>query len=149
MEYKPGIYNVSTGIEVTLDNMPDNGVILVVTDAGTHQRELEEAITKKSEEKNIKIFIAFSPKCVATELCSESMPSYNSVSERRIFNQTDFDSEEFFKSVVYTVRNYAQIEQRKFLHMILNQRIFVKLMNFSPTGDTSVLNKCTRNKKYR
>ena len=107
MECKPGIYNVSTGIEVTLDNMPDNGVILVVTDAGTHQRELEEAIKKKSKEKNIKIFIAFSPKCQATELCSESMPSYNSVSERRIFNQTDFDSEEFFKSVIYTVRNDA------------------------------------------
>ena len=114
MEYKPGIYNVSTGIEVTLDNMPDNGVILVVTDAGTHQRELEEAIKKKSKEKNIKIFIAFSPKCLATELCSESMPSYNSVSERRIFNQTDFDSEDFFKSVVNTVRNYAQIQHASF-----------------------------------
>ena len=87
--------------------MPDNGVILVVTDAGTHQRELEEAIKKKSKEKNIKIFIAFSPKCLATELCSESMPSYNRVSEGRIFQQADFDSEEFFKHVVYTVRNYA------------------------------------------
>ena len=92
--------------------MPDNGVILVVTDAGTHRRELEEAITKKSKEKNIKIFIAFSPKCLATELCSRSMPSYNRVSEGRIFNQTDFDSEEFFKSVVYTVRNHAQIKIR-------------------------------------
>ena len=98
--------------------MPENGVILVVTDAGTHQRDLEEEITKKSAEKNIKIFIAFSPKCVATELCSESMPSYNSVSERRIFNQTDFDSEDFFKSVVYTVRNYLQIEHVNFLYMI-------------------------------
>ena len=87
--------------------MPDNGVILVVTDAGTHQRELEDLITKKSAEKNIKIFIAFSPKCMATKICSDSMPSYNRVSEGRIFNQTDFDSEEFFKSVVYTVRNYA------------------------------------------
>ena len=114
MEYKPGIYTVSPGIEVTLDNMPDNGVILVVTDAGTHQRELEETIKKKSAEKNIKIFIAFSPKCVATKVCSDSMPSYNSVSERRIFNQTDFDSEDFFKSVVNTVRNYAQIQHASF-----------------------------------
>ena len=87
--------------------MPNDGVILVVTDAGTHQKELEEEIIKKSAEKNIKIFIAFSPKCVATKLCCDSMPSYNSVSERRIFNQTDFDSEEFFKSVIYTVRNDA------------------------------------------
>ena len=90
--------------------MTDNGVILVFTDAGTHKRELERAIKKKSAEKNIKIFIAFSPKCLAKKLCSRSMPSYNRVSERRIFNQTDFDSEEFFKSVVYTVRNSALIE---------------------------------------
>ena len=98
--------------------MPDNGVILVVTDAGTHQRELEEAIKKKSREKNIKIFIAFSPKCLAKKLCSRSMPSYNRVSGGRIFNQTDFDSEEFFESVVYTVRNYAEIEHTNFWHMI-------------------------------
>ena len=70
LEYKLGIYSVSPGIEVTLDEMPDYGVILVVTDAGTHQRELEDLIKKKSAEKNIKIFIAFSPKCQATELCS-------------------------------------------------------------------------------
>ena len=93
------------GVEVALDNMPDNGVILVVTDAGTKQKELEESIKKKSAEKNIKIFIAFSPKCMAAKRCSESMPGYNSVSEGRIFNQTDFDTENFFKSVVYTVRN--------------------------------------------
>ena len=85
--------------------MPDNGVILVVTDAGTKQKELEESIKKKSAEKNIKIFIAFSPKCMAAKRRSESMPGYNSVSEGRIFNQTDFDTENFFKSVVYTVRN--------------------------------------------
>ena len=87
--------------------MPDNGVILVVTDAGTHQKELEELIKKKSAEKNIKIFIAFSPFCLAKQICAKSMPSYKRVSEGRIFDQKDFDSEEFFKSVVYTVRNYA------------------------------------------
>ena len=81
--------------------MPDNGVIIVVTDAGTHQRELEETIKKKSKEKNIKIFIAFYPKCMAEKACSESMPSYKRVSEGRIFDQTD--SKEFFKSVLNTV----------------------------------------------
>ena len=99
--------------------MPDNGVILVVTDAGTKQKKLEESIKKKSAEKNIKIFIAFAPKCRAVKLCSESMPGYNSVvenspfwhvsegrvSEGRTFSQTDFDTEHFFKSVVHTIRN--------------------------------------------
>merc|ERR1711974_246574 len=90
------------GIEVTLDNMPDNGVILVVTDAGTKKKELEKSKKKKSAKKNIKIFIAFSPKCMAAKFCSESMPGYNRVSEGRIFNQTDFDTEKFFNSVLYT-----------------------------------------------
>ena len=119
LEFKPGTktYFVFTGIEVTLNNMPDKGVILVVTDAGTKRRELEEEIKKKSVEKNIKIFILFSPKCWAKELCSLSMPSYNRVSEKRIFNQTDFDSEDFLKSVVYTVSHYAQIEHANFWYI--------------------------------
>ena len=97
--------------------MPKNGVILVVTDAGTKQRELEEKIIKKSAEKNIKIFIAFYPKCKATEICEPSMPSYERVSDGRIFTEADFDSEKIFEHVVHTVsrifymvRNYPQIQ---------------------------------------
>ena len=36
------------GIKKTLENMPDNGVILAVTDAGTKMKELEKLIRKKS-----------------------------------------------------------------------------------------------------
>ena len=111
--------------------MPDNGVILVVTDAGTKKKELEDSIKKKSAKKNIKIFIAFSPKCMAAKLCSESMPGYNSVSEGRIFNQTDFDTENFFKSVVYTVRNIYPWK------MPYTLKIFSSLtLNFTVTGAT-------------
>ena len=97
------IYLLCPGIKVTLDAMPDNGVILAVTDAGTHKKELERSIRKKSREKNVKIFFAFSPSCQA--LCEESMPVYNRLSEGRMFNQTDFDQESFFKSLVFTVCN--------------------------------------------
>ena len=97
--------------------MPNNGVILVVTDAGTKQRELEETIIKKSTEKNIKIFIAFYPKCWDTEICERSMPSYERVSEMRIFTEANFDSGKIFEDVVYMVsrmfymvRNYPQIQ---------------------------------------
>ena len=93
------------GIELALDTMPKNGVILMVTDSGTKQRDLEASIKKKSKEKNIKIFISFSPECRHQRSCIHSMPSYDSVSEGRVFNKTDLNSEKFFKSVVYTVRN--------------------------------------------
>merc|ERR1711915_222005 len=93
------------GIELALDTMPKNGVILMVTDSGTKQRDLEASIKKKSKEKNIKIFISFSPECRHQRSCIHSMPSYDSVSEGRVFNKTDLNSEKFFKSVVYTVKN--------------------------------------------
>ena len=96
------------GIELALDTMPKNGVILMVTDSGTKQRDLEASIKKKSKEKNIKIFISFSPECRHQRSCIHSMPSYDSVSEGRVFNKTDLNSEKFFKSVVYTVRNYKK-----------------------------------------
>ena len=113
------------GIEITLDNMPHNGVILLVTDAGTHQRDLEESIIEKSEEKNIQIFIAFYPRCRSKRFCSESMPSYVSVSEGRIFNQSDFDNENFFKSVLNMVRNiYNLLASQSDAHRIAPHRYF-------------------------
>ena len=80
-------------------------MILVVTDAGTHQRDLEESIKEKAAAKNIKIFIMFYPRCHSRRFCGESMPAYESVSEGRIFNGSDFDNENFFESVLNTVRN--------------------------------------------
>ena len=41
------------GIKVTLDSMPENGVILVFTDAGSHQLGLENVIKEKMEKKNL------------------------------------------------------------------------------------------------
>ena len=87
--------------------MPDNGVILAVTDAGTKMKELEESIQKKCSEKNIKIFFAFSPFCRAK--CTDSMPIYNRLSEGRMFNQTEFNQDTFFKSVVHTVWNHYRL----------------------------------------
>ena len=88
---------------MTLDNMPDNGVILVVTDAGTKQKELEESIRKKSLEKNIKIFFTFYPTCRAK--CADSLPVYRRLSDGNMFNSSDFTSEKFFSTVVSTVCN--------------------------------------------
>merc|ERR1712179_744690 len=97
---------------VALDNMGDNGVILVVTDAGTHQRDLEESIKEKAAAKNIKIFIMFYPKCHSKKYCGESMPAYESISEGRIFNGSDFDNENFFESVLNTVQNPCENDTR-------------------------------------
>ena len=94
-----------TGIKVTLENMLDNGVILVVTDAGTKQKNLEREIRELSKRKNIKIFFVFSPQCRAK--CENSLPVYRRLSDGRMFNRTDFDQDIFFKSVVHMVCNHS------------------------------------------
>ena len=143
------------GIELALNTMPSNGVILVFTDAGTKMRELEDAIKKKSKEKNIKIFIAFTPECTSEKYCSRSMPSYESVSEGRIFNHADFDSEKFFKSVIYTVGNlfiicvlFDFLEFKNFYIQLLKPlRSCFKL--FCCTGKKSMSKHKYRNRNFR
>ena len=95
----------SPGIEVTLDNMPNDGVILVVTDSGSKQLELEKSIRKKSLEKNLKIYFSFSPSCRAD--CKDSLPVYERISDGRLFNESDFTSETFFRTVVSTVCHHS------------------------------------------
>ena len=80
----------------------------MITDVGTKELELEREIIKESTKKNIKIYIAFVPNCLAKDLCNESMPSYKKISGGRIYNLTqaeDFDTEKFFKDVIFQVEN--------------------------------------------
>ena len=81
--------------------MPVNGVILAVTDAGTKRKELEKSIREKSKMKNVKIFFAFSPFC--RKKCETSMPVYDRLSDGRMFYETEFDTENFAKSLIYKV----------------------------------------------
>ena len=89
-----------------MEKMPKHGVILVVTNAGSKQLELEESIRKKSLKKNVKIYFSFSPDC--REDCEDSLPVYKRLSDGRMFNDSDLSSETFFKTVVSTVRKYSQ-----------------------------------------
>ena len=92
---------------MTLDNMPNNGVILVVTDAGSKQLKLERSIITKSIKKNIKIYFTFYPTCRAD--CSDSLPVYKRLSDGEIFNSTEFTSEKFFSTVITKVCNNSAI----------------------------------------
>ena len=85
--------------------MPNNGVVLVVTSAGSHQLDLEKSIKEKSSKKNVKIYFTFSPFC--REACGDSLPVYKRLSDNRMFNLSDFSSESFLETVVYTVCKYS------------------------------------------
>ena len=102
--------------------MPNNGVILVITDAGTKQKErLEYYIRKKSQEKNIKIFFTFYPSCRAD--CDDSLPVYERLSDGEMFNSSEFTSEKFFSTVVTKVCNNSAIAYKA-------MTFFVFLINY-------------------
>ena len=91
-----------SGIRSTLDGMPDNGVVLVVTDSGTRSTGLARELQRTSERKNIKIIFVFAPSC--RNRCQNSLPVYRRLSDERVFERNDFDQEIFFQNVLYQVR---------------------------------------------
>ena len=94
--------------------MPDNGVILVFTDAGSIGLELENSIAEKARRRNVKIFFALLTGLVATGkpppgVPQQSMQVYSRLSENRIFRapsnngQLDLDTKAFFDAVTRQV----------------------------------------------
>ena len=95
--------------------IPDNGVILVFTDAGSIGLELENSIAEKARRKNVKIFFALlTGTCLSTgkpapPVPQQSMQVYSRLSENRIFRassnngQLDLDTKAFFDAVTRQV----------------------------------------------
>ena len=94
--------------------IPDNGVILVFTDAGSVGLELENSIAEKARRKNVKIFFALLVGLIATGkpppgVPQQSMQVYSRLSENRIFRassnngQLDLDTKAFFDAVTRQV----------------------------------------------
>ena len=94
------------GILVTLGAIPDNGVILVFTDAGSKRLHLENVIREQLERKNVKLFFAL----YKLNIDPPSMEVYKRLSKGQIFRASSdgslgLDSQKFFKAVVRTVRS--------------------------------------------
>ena len=90
--------------------MPDNGAILVFTDAASKQLELESYIKEKSDQKNIKIMFVLYPPLYSSFPIQFSMEVYKRLSNDRIFwapadGTLNLDSKDFLDAVVHTVRN--------------------------------------------
>ena len=97
--------------------IPDNGVILVFTDAGSVGLELWNSIEEKARRKNVKIFFALLVSGIYTGATGkpppgvpqQSMQVYSRLSENRIFRassnngQLDLDTKAFFDAVTRQV----------------------------------------------
>ena len=93
--------------------IPDNGVILVFTDAGSVGLELWNSIEEKARRKNVKIFFALLAGLARGKpmppVPQQSMQVYSRLSENRIFRassnngQLDLDTKAFFDAVTRQV----------------------------------------------
>jgi hypothetical protein len=97
--YLPFFAAVEKALEVT----PENGMILVFGDAGTHNPSEWPRHFDSSKEKNIKIFWIYTPGC-NLDCDKESLAAYEGLSEGRIYNTaSELKIDEFFKDAVHTV----------------------------------------------
>ena len=116
-KYQTAQDHLFPGIQVTLDAMPDNGVILVFTDDGSARLELENSIAEKARRKNVKIFFALVKTTfsrgsnVIKSNLEKSKQVYERLSEKRIFRtsstngQLNLDTKTFFEAVIRQVSN--------------------------------------------
>ena len=86
---------------------PENGMILVFGDSGTHNPSSWRNHFETSKAKKIKIFWIYTPDCggkAFTACDAQSLAAYKGLSEGRIFNtKSELNIKQFFKEAVHMV----------------------------------------------
>ena len=89
------------GLLLTLQTMPQHGVVLVFLDTTTKDQDLLDDVVALRDEKEIKIFVVYAPK-MNTKVGSVGDPSWtvlNTVSEGRIYDMSEFNRTLFIEEV--------------------------------------------------
>ena len=82
---------------------PENGMILVFGDSGTHNPYAWQNHLHTSKRKKIKIFWIYTPCCWG--MCDKvSLEAYRGLSEGRVYNtMSELNINQFFTAAVHTV----------------------------------------------
>ena len=98
--YFPFFAAVEKALEVT----PENGMILVFGDSGTHNPWKWRGHLQTSKAKKIKIFWVYTPNCPSYRCNAQSLAAYQGLTEGRIYNTaSELNINQFFKDAVHTV----------------------------------------------
>ena len=92
----------SSGLLVTLNNLPENGIVLLFTDAPSKGLEKESELIRLRDQKKIKIFVVLAPQ-YGGKVGDQSWQMYTRLSEGKIYNMKDFSKEQFLKEIVQVV----------------------------------------------
>ena len=94
---------ISSGVKLALSVTPENGMILVFGDSGTHDSYGYVPLLETRDRKKIKIFWIFTPCCWG--YCDpQSLATYKILSENRTFDMmSELNINQFFTDAVHTV----------------------------------------------
>ena len=92
-----------------MTHLPKNSVLLVFTDDGTKDLDMENQIIQLRDEKQIKIIMIMAPEfrggLLGGLLGHQSVELYKRLSEGRFYNMKNFKVEDLIKDVEYIVDN--------------------------------------------
>ena len=98
-----GVICLFPAVWKALQVTPENGMILVFGDSGTHNPHVWPTHLQTSKSKKIKIFWIYTPTC-AHACDANSLAAYRGLSEGRIYNtQSELNVNQFFTDAVHTV----------------------------------------------
>jgi len=92
------------GIKRTLEHMPRNGTVVVITDNKSYDLDLDEDLLRIKEDKNLNILIALAPKYQG-KMGDASWKKYVKLSDSQIFKVDTFNKKTFISAIVKEVEN--------------------------------------------
>ena len=87
------------GLLLTLQTMPQHGVVLVFLDTTTKDQDLLDDVVALRDEKEIKIFVVYAPRMTSGSVGDASWTVLNTVSEGRIYDMSEFNRTLFVEEV--------------------------------------------------
>merc|ERR1719369_2205437 len=97
-----GPERATEGMLLTLQNLPQHGVVLVFTDHQTKDLDLVDDIIALKNKKDIEIYIALAPSYNG-RVGDESWIAYQNISNGNIFNLADFSRDQFISDIVQII----------------------------------------------
>ena len=96
--------STSSGVTLALSVTPENGMILVFGDSGTHNSYSYMPLIKTRDRKKIKIFWIFTPCCWGYCDLGGSLEAYKWLSENKTFDMmSELHINQFFTDAVHAV----------------------------------------------
>merc|ERR1719244_960955 len=89
------------GLQLTLQTIPQHGMIMLITDAPTKNFELFDELMKLRDEKKAEIYVVFTPTYVDGE--DESWHKFKELSNGKMYDMANYKKEDFLNAILHNI----------------------------------------------